>query len=45
MNLESGKHLFQCSFVVVIDYCDMEVKCMYANFSSSFFYLPYISFS
>lgn len=45
MSLKSGKYLFQCSFVVVIDYCDMEVKCIYTNFLSFFFRLPYISFS
>lgn len=37
MSLKSGKYLFQCSFVVVIYHCNMEVKCMYANFLSFFF--------
>lgn len=34
MSLKSGKYLFQCSFVVVISYYDMEVKCKYTNFLS-----------
>lgn len=45
MSLKSGKYLFQCSFVVVIDYCDMEVKCKHKLLILFFFHLPHISFS